>query len=240
MDKGELRRLVFEVLKRDPQTHLNAVEFQVRSIAQEYERHDALLLHEVIWELLVQGVLAPGKNSLNLNLPFLHVTDYGARCLESGEIMLHDPDGYMRTLEAAVIPLDQTVRTYVRAAQDAFLAGNYIATMTLLAGAGERCIDLLKAAIFDDADETSSSWLPTLQRIIARLGSMEIAADLGEEIELQLNGLRTLIGHTRDQDGSPRAVAIDHETAYAALLLFPRELQAVNRLLSGTKDRSRE
>jgi len=142
--------------------------------------------------------------------------------------------------EAAIIPLDQTIRTYVRAAQDAFLAGNYLATMSLLAGAGERCIDLLEAVVFDDTDETSSSWIPTLQRIIARLASMEIAADLREEIGLQLDGLRTLIGHTRDGDGSPRAVAIDHETAYAALLLFPRELQAVHRLISGTKDRSRE
>ncbi len=240
MEKSELRRLVFEVLRRDPQTHLNAVEFQVRSIAEAYERHDALCLHEVVWELLLQGVLAPGKNSLNLNLPFLHITDYGAQCLESGEIILHDPDGYMHALEEAVgPPLDPTIRTYVHSAQEAFLTGNYLATLNLLASAVERCANLLESVIAVNTADALQSATATLERIIARISSLEIADDQREEIVLQLDVLRTVVEHTRDRHGQPRAVAIDRETAYGSLLLFPNGLRVVYRLLSEIKGRSR-
>ena len=71
MDRSRLSLLVFDVLRKNPQTHVHAVENEIRQIADDYDRHDVLTLHEIIWDLLVQGVLAPGKNSLNLNLPFV-------------------------------------------------------------------------------------------------------------------------------------------------------------------------
>ena len=94
-----MREAVFAVLRKTPQTHFRAIENDLRKQVEGYERHDILALNEVLWTLLVQGVLAPGKNSLNPDLPFVHVTEYGARCLESEEILAHDPEGYVRRIE---------------------------------------------------------------------------------------------------------------------------------------------
>ncbi|HEX32117.1 MAG TPA: hypothetical protein ENF88_00310 [Candidatus Acetothermia bacterium] len=244
MDKEELRQLVFKVLRRDPQTHLNAVEYQVRGLAEDYDRHDALKIQEIIWELLVQGVLAPGKNSLNLNLPFFHVTDYGYDCLESGEVILHDYDRYLHDLEASIDePLDPTIRTYVHAAQKAFLCGNYLATMSLLADAGSRCVDMVNHLIGKAQDQHSVMGKhPThaeIGSIHSYLPTLGLSDELREEIALHLRGLENLIAHTRDEDGHPRAVSIGHWTAQSALLGFPQYLRALYRLIAEIRDRSR-
>ena len=100
MDKRELRAVVFDVLRKTPHTHFRAVENDVRKASETYERRDVLLLNEILWELLRQGILAPGKNSLNPDLPFIHVTDYGTRCLDAGAVIAHDPDRYIEHLRA--------------------------------------------------------------------------------------------------------------------------------------------
>jgi hypothetical protein len=240
MDKEELRQLVFKVLRRDPQTHLNAVEYQVRGLAEDYDRHDALKIQEIIWELLVQGVLAPGKNSLNLNLPFFHVTDYGYDCLESGEIILHDYDRYLHDLEASINePLDPTIRTYVHAAQKAFLCGNYLATMSLLADAGGRCIDMIAGALGSDDAASEDSYQAKLESIRRLLPTLQVQPQLCEEVKLHLQGLENLIDHTRDRTGHARAVSITHRSAQGALLVFPQYVRSAYRLIAEIRDRSR-
>ena len=244
MDKGELRQLVLEVLRRDPQTHLNAVEFQVRSLADNYDRHDALTIHEIIWELLIQGVLAPGKNSLNLNLPFFHVTDYGDECLESGAILLYDYDHYLHDLEASIDELlDPIIRAYVHAAQKGFLSGNYLATMSLLADAGSRCIDMLADMLdhvqHQDVARGEQTPRAGLERIRVILTSLHLKEELREEVGLHLQGLENLIGHTHARNGRPLAVSIGRQSAQGALLLFPQYVGTTYRLIAGFRDRSR-
>jgi hypothetical protein len=244
MDKAEIRRLVFEVLRRESQTHLNSVEYQVRELAKEYQRHDALKLQEIIWELLVQGVLAPGKNSLNLNLPFFHVTEYGEECLETDTLLLHDPDGYVRYLEETVAaPLDEIVLTYAHAAQKGFLSGNYLATMSLLADAGSMCIDMVVDLLGKaQGKHPAKEERPTraeVERIRSYLPSLDLSDELREEADLHLRGLENLIAHTRNEHDRPRAVCITHRTAQSALLVFPQYVRTTYLLISKIKDRSR-
>jgi len=242
MEKEELRQLVFEVLRRDPQTHLNAVEFQVRSLAEDYDRHDALKIHEIIWELLVQGVLAPGKNSLNLNLPFFHVTDYGEECLESGSIILHDYNRYLHDLEARIGQgLDAIIRTYVHAAQKAFLSGNYLATMVLLADAGKRCIDMVASLLPQDQSQDKGGCSPYAQlgRIRRVLPSLPLEEEQRQEATLHLQGLENLISHTSDKKGHPSAVSIGNQSAQGALLLFPQYVETIYRLIDLLRDSSK-
>jgi hypothetical protein len=246
MDKAELRPLIFEILRRESQTHLNAVAFQVRSLAENYERHDALKIHEIIWELLVQGVLAPGKNSLNLTLPFFHVTEYGEECLETDTLLLHDPDGYVRYLEDTVAaPLDEIVLIYARESQRAFLAGSYLGAMVLLAGAAERAIDLVIEAYLDAlpdrksraackeelslAGRNTKHFYETLKRYFMALPLPE---QIHQELDLQLDGLFSLIRTNRTDTGKPRKANVDRATARASLLLFPQQARTISHLIA--------
>lgn len=245
MDKPELRPLVFEALRHNAQTHFNAIELDIKRLTPDYERGDALKLQEILWELLQQGILAPGKNSLNLHLPFFHVTAYGARCLEEEALLLHDPDDYLRRFERSICgPIDETVLSYVRESVLSFLAGRYFATMTLLGTAAERCIDLLtetylnsltdarKKTHFKRKARLSGRRLkPRFEALKQALVTATLPVALTENLDLLLDGLFALVRYTRTASGDAVIPFPDRETAHAHLLLFPQYCERIYTLI---------
>jgi len=245
MDKAKLRPLVLEALRREGQTHLHAIDHHIRRLAPEYERHDILKLEEIVWELLLQGVLAPGKNSLNLNLPFVHVTEYGARCLEEDALVLHDPDGYVERLEQHVGgPLDEVVRESVRESVLSFLAGRFIAAAAMLGMAAERCIDLIVAAYLEATTDPSraqtfrralkdaaGSTKNRLDVVQSELEKLSLRRGSNEAIVPLFSGLINLVRYTRDDQGAPVVRAVDRSTAHANLLLFPQYCRQIYELI---------
>ena len=55
-----------------------------------------VLENEVLWQLIVQGVITPGMNSSNPAFPWFRITDYGHQVLEDERLTPHDPAGYPR------------------------------------------------------------------------------------------------------------------------------------------------
>jgi len=242
MDKESLRPLVFEILRKNPQTHLHAIENEIRRRKAGYRRGDALTLSELVWELLVQGVLAPGKNSLNLNLPFVHVTEYGARRLDDGSILAHDPEGYIRRLiDHTGGKADEFTVETAREAALCFTAGRYQATIVMLARAAEHLFALLAAAIIENARRTGRGTKrieaagrrpETRYREIHRaLFTKGKTAALSEELDPQIAGLYNMLMLSRSEAGEPRIPAIDGECARGYLLLFPGWCRAVHLLI---------
>ncbi|MCK5246489.1 hypothetical protein KAR02_06295 [Candidatus Bipolaricaulota bacterium] len=242
MDKQTLRPVVFEILKKTPQTHFHAIENDLRKLVESYERRDVLTLQEILWELLVQGVLAPGKNSLNLNLPFVHVTDYGAQCLEDGRILAHDPDRYIEQLIHRVgSELDDLVIQSTREALAVFLSGSWSSSVILLARAAEFLFDQLADTLVstrrhnDDIQALESSTRFTrsqAQAAIQLLQHRSLAAEISGSIEPQLNGLMALIQFSRNQDGTPRLPQPSRDQVLGFLLLFPEQCAFVYHLMS--------
>lgn len=227
MDKAALRPVVFEILRRTPQTHLHAIENEIRQRVNGYERSDALLVHETVWDLLVQGVLAPGKNSLNLHLPFVHVTEYGAQCLEDGTILAHDPDAYVaRTIEQSSGLASALVTESVRDAQFAYARGLYRVVVVLLARAADGLREALAASL-DAYPEIDGSSFEAMREDLARL---DLAPEIVRDLDPQLGGLDTLILLSRDRSGVPRLPDIDRDRALAFLLLFPGQCGFVYHL----------
>jgi len=242
MDKATLRPLVLEVLRKTPQTHLHAIETEIRKRTDEYERHDALALQEILWELLVQGVLAPGKNSLNLNLPFVHVTEFGAACLEGGPTLVHDPDGYLRHLEEGCgRGVDPDLIDTTREAVLAYLAGRYPSSAVMLGRAAETLLDRLADALScqeekagrsaehsDDARSDTDRLVVAARRALASRRSDAHAADDAEAHLRELHEL-TDIHPTGRRSALPRA---DRDTALARLLLFAGQCRFVYDLIA--------
>jgi len=246
VEKSELRPLVLEILRKDPQTHPSAIEHRLKSSVEGYERHDALKLQEVIWELLVQGVLAPGKNSANLHLPFVHVTEYGARCLEEDALLLPDPDGYLQALASGLpSPPDATLFFYVREALFCFLAGRDLAALLCLGMAGERLVDLLaaaagaaqvgvgeRAALRRAVKQAGRSSERRLEAARASLATAPLPPALQDVLRIEVPHLAALVRWTRDEEGLPVERRVDRETAHAALLTFPGTSERVFSLIT--------
>jgi len=232
VDKQRIRELALQVLQKNPQTHVHMIENEIRQLTDDYDRHDTLALQEIVWDLLVQGVLAPGKNSLNLHLPFVHVTEYGARCLDDGAIRAHDPQGYAEhiadTAPGRIAPL---VVDSAREAQLAFLAGRFPSAVVALARAVESLLAELCATLGIDA----SSGLDAKARhrtILATLETQLLPAPLQDELSPQLAGLRTLLDLSRADDGQPRMPAADRDQVLGYLLLFPAQCRFVYDLVA--------
>lgn len=102
-----------------------------------------LYSREVIWQLMSEGVLAPGSNSSNLDLPFFRVTDYGGDFLNAEEGHPHDPTGYLAAVNRRVPEPDPTVLAYLAESAATFRRGSTVASMVMLGVAAERVFDLL-------------------------------------------------------------------------------------------------
>lgn len=243
MDKATLRPYVFEILKKTPQTHFHAIENDLRRLVESYERHDVLTLQEILWELLVQGVLAPGKNSLNLNLPFVHLTEYGSQCLEDGRILARDPDRYIERLtEKTDAMIDDFVLHSVREALSVSLTASWSSSLVLLARAAEHLFDRLANTLLntrqhgkDETQELETSRRSSRSRaqaVIRTLQHHSLSTDITESIEPQLNGLLTLIQLSRNQDGSPRWTPLSRDQVLGFFLLFPEQCAFVYHLMN--------
>jgi hypothetical protein len=236
MNKEDLRPLVLEALRQEPGTQFIGVEHRVRDLAPDYRHDDNLKVREIIWELLVQGVLAPGFNSANLDFPFIHVTEYGMRCLEANAILPHAPERYLGRLQQRVRqPIDDILITYVRESLLTFLAGHYLAATVMLGVASERCIDLLVEAYVDAiADENRKQGFENRIRGAGRsvkrrfdalrddLLALNLPAELRDALDIQLSGIFTFIRYTRNDAGHPTGRAIDRDEVHGNLLLFPQ------------------
>ena len=101
------------------------------------------LVHKVFWQLLIEGIVAPGIDSGNLNLPWFHVTDYGRQVVESGPGNPHDSTGYLKRLSEQVAQPDLTVLAYLTEGLHAFRRGNTVSATVMLGIAAERVFLLL-------------------------------------------------------------------------------------------------
>lgn len=246
MEKAELRPLVLEALRRNPRTQYATVENFVRDRVEGYPaQEDTLTLAEILWDLLIQGVLAPGLDGSNTRFPFIHVTEYGLRCLEADAILPHDPDAYLQRLQQETgQPLDDIVLTHVRESLLTFLGGHFLAAAVMLGVASERCVDLLIAAYANAI--TDASRKANFERKVRRAGrsvkrrfdalrndllALALPSDLQDALDIQLSGIFTLIRYSRNDAGHPTGTPVDRDTAHANLLIFRQYCKRVYALL---------
>ena len=76
------------------------------SFSQQYldlADRDANLVNEIVWDLIIERVLAIGMNKANPSWPFLRLTEYGKSLAASGEnVIIHDVDGMVGLLKTNV------------------------------------------------------------------------------------------------------------------------------------------
>src|SRR5206468_925857 len=104
-------------------------------------------LHEVFWQLLTEGVLAPGFDSSNLNLPSFHVTEFGRAVLHSTGPNAFDPEGYLDFVRNRVAGADATVLAYLGESLHSLRRGTLVASAVMLGIAAERVFLLLSDSL---------------------------------------------------------------------------------------------
>jgi hypothetical protein len=165
----------------------------------------ARLMRQRIWELYVQGVLAPGTKlnpEVDPAYPGKHddtwvcldrvmMTPYGTRVLGDSEdrIRVHDPDGYLAKFRNADPRPDEEMMRYVEQRVSVFRGGHFLATIVLLGVASERLVEVLAETLRDAlGDPSGTEWFNNRYRnkrdLSARFKALsgKLMNEYGEEL----------------------------------------------------------
>ena len=247
-DLATVRQIVLERLQRDTKwTHLDVsgdgftpfVDYVASSEPDRQNGRSRLvfLAQEVFWQLVVEGVLAPGMDSSNLSLPGFHITTYGHRVLASSELQPYDPTGYLARLRGRISTPDPTVLAYLAESLGTFLRGNCIASTVMLGIAAERVFLLLcdsLAASLSDAREKAGfakicdrfPMKPKLDWVLSKIQQIQKQPPFGfpDNATIMLVAIDDLIRCQRNELGHPRETTpnIERQDAFVNLQIFPR------------------
>jgi len=250
-DLEAVRLIFFDWLRSDPSAE------QLNKNGTAYERFveyvnnnrqpQVLAFHvtEVFWQLLVEGIVAPGMNSSNLDLPWFHVTEYGKKVLEAEAGHPHDEVGYLARVRARVPQPDLTVLAYLSEAVTAFRHGTPVASTVMLGIAAERvflltCESLLAALL--DLNERAAfgsllqrfpmkSKLDWVHAKLVDLQNLRVPG-LPDNATLMVTAIYDFLRTQRNDLGHPREKPpiVDREEAFVNLQIFPRYYQTAEQV----------
>lgn len=204
------------------------------------------LVQDVFWEFIIQGILAPGLNLSNPNLPWFHLTEYGKKVVKVGEFLPHDSTGYLRRFQTEIGIPDATVEIYLKESLDCFTRGNYIASVVMLGVASERAFLILCDALLNAL--ASSSEKSKFENLLKKnaikpkedwvLNKIELIQGarpkpLPDNVNVMLTVIFDFIRSQRNNLGHPQETppTVTREDAFVNLRLFPRYYKMLNQVV---------
>lgn len=268
MDLSTARRLVLKHLTevpRQPGTAINVVDLETR-VAQFWSEEQGNRMppregdwrvrlrpgglpkvHEVIWDLVTQGVLTlstvsnsddfnGGAHSFR-NWCYLRLTDYGAEVATEQRWSPYDPAAYLKALANQAPKSSKLCGIYVEEALRCFRSGSYLATAVMLGAASEGVVlDLFKSLL--DAMKTNGR-MPEASGYETKLNKTQsvfekhkefkkyfepirakLPGSLNDDLDLQLDGVFNLIRYYRNSSGHPTGTQVERMAAFTSLVLF--------------------
>ncbi len=250
-DLDAARRILFAWLRADQSASQLSMagevyEHLVDWVGPKNPQQLAFHISEVFWQLLVEGVIAPGANSSNMNLPWFHLTEHGRQVVMGDAAHAHDPDAYLARLRARVVPPDDTVLAYVAEGVATFRHGTMIASAVMIGIAAERVFllvcDAMHASLADPSEKARFEKIlgrfamkPKLDWIHAKLTALQSRRLPGfpEGSLLMVTAIYELLRVQRNDLGHPREAPprLDREDVFASLQIFPRYYETANQLI---------
>lgn len=195
------------------------------------------LAHEMFWQFVIEGVLAPGMDSNNLKLPWFHITKYGRDVLASSEPQPYDPTGYLARVRERIASPDATVMAYLAESLETFRKGNRVTSTVMLGIAAERVFlllcDSLVAALSSPSEKSAFTKLldrfpmkPKLDWVHTKIQQIQKQALSGfpDNATIMLVAIYDLMRCQRNELGHPRETPpnIERQDAFVNLQIFPR------------------
>lgn len=182
---------------------------------QFLKRGDESVILEVIWSLIIQGILMPGMNDANPYWPFLRLTEYGKKCVAEDRLLPYDPDGYLEEFNKSVPLADSVIVEYLTESLQCYIHGLNRSSAVMLGGASEKAVLLLFEGYADSIVDSSKkahfkSELQKQTSIFRKFEAFDkhfsttkstLPKPLAENIDSLLRGVFDLIRATRNDAG---------------------------------------
>lgn len=245
---GDLLRSVGMIVARARNMNIDPVRAQGYGYgAQFLAEQEKTLMMEVVWSLIIQGILIPGLNDSNQGWPFLRLTEYGSRCVQEDRILPHDPDGFLRDFRREVPNADATVVEYLTESLQCFIHGLHRSAAVMLGGASEQAVLLLIESCGNSiADQNTRQ---AFQSKVAKATSIfkkfevfeqrfrgvrqRLPGELTDNVDSLLRGVFDLIRGSRNDAGHPAiGNLVSRDAVYSHLRLFTPYCGRISELVA--------
>jgi hypothetical protein len=205
---------------------------------------------DIVWDLIIEGVLRPGDLGDSRNLPQFHVTLRGRELLKHGSMSPHDPDGYLKRLDSSVPTLDPIIRIYLVESLDTFRYGSLLSSTITLGCASEKAILNLTEAYADALPQHDGEPLKKKfkrQTIKERYDEFNKSAndkdrlksavpkELKDALETPVKSIFEMYRLHRNAAGHPTGNLLSREEAHAHLIIFPHYIKRLYSLIDWLK-----
>jgi hypothetical protein len=268
---GQLRSLVLDFLAMWPDTdplELNTLREGLGAIAHKrglgglgshpysfttdpaLSVTDFFLSCEIVWDLVIEGVVRPGHFGSSQNMPQFHLTERGRELLKHGSMSPYDPDGYLKRLDANVPNLDPVIRTYLVESMHTLRIGCLLSS-TITLGCASECailnlIDAYSNALpkpEGDALKKKTKDAPIKTRFDQFVASAEkndrlksaVPKELKETVDTPIRSLFGMYRVHRNDAGHPTGKQLSPEEAHSHLVVFPHYIERLYSLIGWLK-----
>ncbi|WCL51059.1 hypothetical protein [Leptospira sp. GIMC2001] len=268
LDINELRSLILEALKNKHETqylticsHVAALSVQKYNLKPDsriisldettYYLHqdDEDLIRELIWNLIIERVLTIGINSSNAEWPFLKVTAYGEKVLNSNEPIPHDPSGYILRVTKKIPSIDNIIIRYLTESIETYNINMLLSSTIALGCASEKAMLLLIETFSDSIDKEDerikfkkkieNTFIKTKFEAFKTeytLKKSNFPKNLNEGFETTFIGIFELIRANRNDAGHPNGKEFTKEHLYANLQVIIPYLEKIYEMLKYFKE----
>jgi hypothetical protein len=209
----------------------------------------ASTVHQVVWDLIVQRVLTVENAQGNYSWSTVSLTKFGAEVVAEQRWSPYDPDGYIKELRAQAPALTSLCQMYAEEALRCFSNGCYLATVVMLGAASEgivnelfrRFVTALKAAGVPEApsvqgkiekEQSVYRKYEVFRKHFDPLVRPKLPPELGDDLNLQFDGVFNLIRFYRNDAGHPTGARIERMSAFTSLVLFVPYCKRVEDLVN--------
>jgi hypothetical protein len=206
---------------------------------------DKDLVRQIIWNLIIEGIIVPGASSYQPEVNFLTLSTYGRSVINDTPPAPYDPDGYLRHLTSSLPALDPIVLVYVKESLYTFLRGNLFSSVVMLGVASEQLILLLidsylsaisnserrgKARKKIGDDRPIFTQFEGLRREFEPIKG-QLRRDVSASIDIELDGIFNLLRMARNDAGHPTGLTPEPSQVYAYLQVFVSYCKFVHKLM---------
>jgi len=191
------------------------------------------IARELLQEFVNNNLLFIGYGDSE-GFPWFTLTAYGNECINKGELLPFDPNGYLVSLQSRVPGLDTVTMTYLREAISTFNRDFYLSASVALGVAAEalilRMIDSYISAITDQQRRTNAENRYEGKQLRAQYGQFKqdfaslrptMPPELYGDFETHLDSVFQLIRVTRNDSGHPSGAVPERAVVMANLQAFP-------------------
>jgi len=254
LDVETCRRLVLEFLAEQPSfgqginDQVGGIERFVAGRAGTLSPQDQSKVDEVIWDLIVQRVLTVESKG-SYHWAFLRLTEFGREVVREQRWSPYDPDGYIKELRVQAPALASLCQMYAEEALQCFRSGCYLAAVVMLGAASEGIVNelfrhfvaALKAGGVPEApgveakiekEQSVYRKYEAFRKHFDTLVRPKLPPELGDDLNLQFDGVFNLIRYYRNDAGHPTGARIERMSAFTSLVLFVPYCRRVEDLVN--------